>query len=73
MAQRKIVSVSVTPEQEAFLRDRVKCGRFGSVSEVVRAGLRLLERSEAADALPAQQHLPSIRPEGRRGKASKAR
>ena len=38
MALRRIVSVSVTPEQDAFLRDRVSSGRFGSISEVVRGG-----------------------------------
>ena len=46
MAGRKTITVSITPEQDAFVRDRLKSGRFSSVSEVVRAGLRLLERDD---------------------------
>lgn len=51
VAIRKTFTVSVTPEQDAFIRERVKCGRFSSVSEVVRAGLRLLEREEVIPSL----------------------
>lgn len=47
MAIRKTITVSITPAQDAFVRDRLRSGRFSSVSEVVRAGLRLLEREEA--------------------------
>lgn len=46
MAVRKTITVSVTPEQHAFLGEREHSGRYGSVSEVVRAALRMLERSE---------------------------
>jgi antitoxin ParD1/3/4 len=46
MAERKTITVSVTPEQHAFLGERVHSGQYGSMSEVVRAALRMLERSE---------------------------
>jgi antitoxin ParD1/3/4 len=46
MPIRKTRNVSLTPELEAFVDDRVACGRYRSASEVVRAGLRLLEEDE---------------------------
>ena len=42
----KTRNVSLTPEIEAFINDRVTSGRFRSASEVVRAALRLLEDDE---------------------------
>ena len=46
MASRTTVNVSLTPELGAFLRNRVKSGRYQTTSEVVREALRLLERQE---------------------------
>lgn len=43
---RTTVNVSITPELEAFLRSRVRSGRYQTTSEVVREALRLLERHE---------------------------
>lgn len=40
------MNVSLTPELEAFVHQRVNSGRYSSASEVVREGLRLLEASE---------------------------
>ena len=43
---RTTVNISITPELDAFLQDRVKSGRYQTTSEVVREALRLLERQE---------------------------
>lgn len=40
-------SVALSPHFEDFVRQQVDSGRFNNVSEVVRAGLRLLEDEEA--------------------------
>lgn len=40
------MNVSLTPELEAFVKDRVQSGRYYSASEVIREGLRLLEEQE---------------------------
>lgn len=47
MIEREAISVSPTPELHAFVRDPAGTGNHGSVSEVVRAGLRLLRGREA--------------------------
>lgn len=39
-------NVHLTPELEAFARACVEGGKFNNVSEVVRAGLRLLQDTE---------------------------
>ena len=40
------MDISLTPEIEQFIHDRVKSGRYLSASEVVREGLRLLNERE---------------------------
>ena len=44
-------NVSLTAHLTAFLDRSVEEGRFSNVSEVVRAGLRLLEQRQAEDDL----------------------
>jgi antitoxin ParD1/3/4 len=41
------MNVSVGERWEAFLDKAIKSGRYGSASEVVREGLRLVEEREA--------------------------
>jgi antitoxin ParD1/3/4 len=44
----KHTSVTLSDHFEHFVASEVASGRFGNASEVVRAGLRLLEREEKA-------------------------
>lgn len=55
MATRKTLTVSITPEQDTFVRNRLRSGRYASASEVVRAALRLLERDEVAEPKATMQ------------------
>ncbi|WP_186420272.1 type II toxin-antitoxin system ParD family antitoxin [Bosea sp. CS1GBMeth4] len=41
------MNVSIGPRWENFIADIVEAGRYGSASEVVREGLRLVEEREA--------------------------
>jgi antitoxin ParD1/3/4 len=40
-------TVELSPQDNAIIADQLASGRFGNVSEVVHAGLRLLEREQA--------------------------
>ena len=43
-------NVVLTDAQEALLRSLVRSGKYQNASEVIREGLRLIERREAEDA-----------------------
>ena len=55
MARRTTVNVSITPELDAFLQNRVRSGLYQTTSEVVRDALRLLERQEEERKAGLQQ------------------
>jgi antitoxin ParD1/3/4 len=40
------ITVTLPPELEAFIQERVASGRFATAGEAVREGLRLLEERE---------------------------
>ena len=46
MPVRVSKNVSLTPELEAFVDGQVASGRYQTASEVIRAGLRLLQTEE---------------------------
>jgi antitoxin ParD1/3/4 len=52
-----MVNISLTPELERMVDDKVKSGRYASASEVIREGLRLLEEQEQLK----QQRLSEVR------------
>jgi antitoxin ParD1/3/4 len=48
-----IMNVSLTPQLEAMIRERVASGRYNNASEVVRDALRHLEEHERREHLRA--------------------
>jgi len=40
------MNISLTPELEQLVDEKVKTGRYASASEVIREGLRLLEEQD---------------------------
>lgn len=58
------MNVSLTPEFESFVDDKLKSGRYTSASEVVRAGLRLLQEQEAEH----EARLTALRSDVRKGR-----
>ena len=59
-------SVALGNHFETFVRDQLQSGRFNNVSEVIRAGLRLLEEREERKQL----ELDVLRAEIAAGRAS---
>ena len=54
-------SVALSSHFETFVKEQVNAGRFNNVSEVVRAGLRLLEDQEEVRMLKLQELRAAIR------------
>ncbi|MDX2506046.1 MAG: type II toxin-antitoxin system ParD family antitoxin [Gammaproteobacteria bacterium] len=48
------MNVSLTPQLEDFVKQKVSTGMYSSVSEVIREALRLLEEKEALKAINLQ-------------------
>jgi antitoxin ParD1/3/4 len=65
MAVRTSLNVSLTPELDQFVQNRVATGRYQTASEVVREGLRLLEYQERDRELA----LAALKAKLRRGSA----
>ncbi|MGM0633770.1 MAG: type II toxin-antitoxin system ParD family antitoxin [Pseudomonadota bacterium] len=57
----KNTSISLGEHFDEFIAEQLKSGRYGSTSEVVRAGLRMLEETEAR-----REHLRKLLVEGER-------
>lgn len=57
------MNVSLTPELEEFVQQKVKTGRYSGASEVVREALRLLEQRDQLEAIK----LTELRKEIRKG------
>ena len=55
MATRTTLNVSLPVELGNFIAAKIASGRYASASEVVRAGLRLLEASEALSLTDSSQ------------------
>lgn len=51
MPSRSSLNASLTPELTAYVAAQVASGRYRSASEVLRAGLRLLQRDEPIGAV----------------------
>jgi antitoxin ParD1/3/4 len=61
-------NVNLTPEMDSYVDTSVASGRYANASEVIRAGLRALERDEKED----QAKLAALRDAVEAGEASGA-
>lgn len=57
------MNVSLTPQLEALVDEKVRSGRYVSASEVVREALRLLDQRDRLDA----EQMRQLRDDVRRG------
>lgn len=54
-------NINLTDRFDRFVEEGVVSGRYKNASEVVRAGLRLLERQEREDALKLERLRDAVR------------
>jgi len=54
-------SIALTRELEAYIRTQLASGRYGSASEVVRTGLRLMMERDEARVPPTQATRKTVR------------
>jgi putative addiction module CopG family antidote len=64
--ENDVMNVSLTPQLEAFVKQKVETGMYTSVSEVVREALRLMEAQDAVQVVK----LTALREDIRRGLSS---
>jgi antitoxin ParD1/3/4 len=55
------MNVSLTPELNQFIADKVESGLYSSASEVIREGLRLLKQYDEVQRVKLQQLREDIR------------
>jgi antitoxin ParD1/3/4 len=55
------MNVSLTPELNQFIADKVESGLYSSASEVIREGLRLLKQYDEMQRVKLQQLRKDIR------------
>jgi antitoxin ParD1/3/4 len=60
MATRTTLNVSLPVELGNFIAAKIASGRYASASEVVRAGLRLLEASEVPSLAASTPDAPPV-------------
>ncbi len=55
------VNISLTPQQESRVRERVASGEYTSISEVMRAALRLLDQQDELRELRLKELREEVR------------
>jgi len=65
-------SYSLSPHLEHFVREQVESGRYNNASEVVRAGLRLLEDQQKQTELQLEALREAVRAGGSSGSGASA-
>jgi putative addiction module CopG family antidote len=49
------MTISLDPDMEKFIADRVKSGRYASPQDVLRAGLATLEKHESIETMSSSE------------------